>query len=100
MGFPEKLKDVLKELEKDGQLNEVNVEVEPSGGGRFVAEVTSASFTDIPEEIRQDLVWGKILEKLDDYEQRLVEFVFTASPLEKHNSGEPLPRPGKWAKRR
>ena len=44
------------------------------------------------------MVWGKILEKLDDYEQRRVEFVFTPSPQEEITSGEPRRRPKKSAK--
>ena len=36
------------------------------------------------------MVWGKILERLDDYEQRRVEFIFTPSPQEEITSGEPL----------
>jgi hypothetical protein len=100
MRFPEKLKELLKELEQYHQLKGMNVDVEPSGGGRFVAVVTSLSFADIPEEARQDLVWGKVMEKLNDYEQRLVEFIDTPSPLEERSSGEPLPRPRKPAKRR
>jgi hypothetical protein len=100
MSFPEKLKEVLKELETEGKLKAMKVEVEPSGGGRFVADVTSPSFADIPEHIRQDLIWGKILEKLSDYEQRSVEFVFTPSPQEEKEFSEPLPKPKKSAKRR
>ncbi len=97
--FPDKLKEALEELETEGRLTGMKVEVEPSGGGRFVADVTSPSFADIPEAFRQDMVWGKILERLDDSEQRRVEFVFTPSP-EKITSGEPLRRPKKSAKRR
>ena len=98
--FPEKLKEVLEELEKEGRLKGMKVEVEPSGGGRFVADVTSPSFADIPEELHQEIVWGKILEKLDDSEQRRVEFIFTPSPEEEITSGEPVRRPKKSPKRR
>jgi hypothetical protein len=98
--FPEKLKAVLEELEKVGRLNGMKVEVEPSGGGRFVADVTSPSFADIPEELHQELVWGKILEKLDDSEQRRVEYVFTPSPEDELSSDEQVRRPRKSAKQR
>jgi hypothetical protein len=98
--FPEKLKDMLEELETEGRLKQMKVQVEPSGGGRFVADVTSPSFADIPEELHQELVWGKILEKLDDSEQRRVEFVFTPSPEEELTSGEPSRNPKRSAKRR
>lgn len=97
--FPEKLKEVLTQLEGEGRLKRVKVEVEPSGSGRFVAQVTSPSFADIPEEIRQKMVWEIILEKLDDCEQRRVEFVFTPSPQEELSSGEHLRRPKKSVKR-
>jgi len=100
MSFPEKLKEVLQELEKEGQLKAMKVEVEPSGSGRFVAYVTSPSFADIPDYIQQDMVWGKILEKLSDSEQRLVEFVFTPALFEEEEFSEPLPKPKKSAKRR
>jgi hypothetical protein len=91
---------VLEELETEGRLKHMRVQVEPSGGGRFVADVTSPSFADIPEELHQELVWGKILEKLDDSEQRRVEFVFTPSPEEELTSGEPSRNPKRSAKRR
>src|SRR5262249_20949491 len=77
MTFPEKLTAALKELEKEDNLKELSVEVIPSDNYRFVAIVTSDSFEEIPDYIRQDLVWGKVLEKFDDYEQRLVEFIDT-----------------------
>jgi hypothetical protein len=98
--FPDKLKEVLEELEKEGRLRAMKVGVEPSGSGRFVADVTSPMFAEIPEAIRQNMVWGKILEKLDDSEQRRVEFIFTPSPEEEITSGEPLRRPKKSARRR
>ena len=97
--FPEKLKEALEELGTEGQLKGIKVEVEPSGGGRFVADVTSPSFADIPEELHQELVWGKILERLDDSEQRRVEFIFTPSPEEEIASGEPIRKPKKSARR-
>ena len=58
---------------------------------------------EIPDYIRQDLVWGKVLEKFDDYEQRLVEFIDTPSPSDKGEDigDEPPPKKRKKpAKRR
>ncbi len=89
MKFPEKLKEVLMELEKGRNLKGLNIEVQPSGGGRFVAIVRSPSFEEIPEHLRQNLVWEKILEKLNDHEQRLVEFVHTLAPSEEEADSEP-----------
>ena len=98
MTFPEKLTEALKELEKEHNLKELNVEIIPSGGYRFVAIVTSESFEEIPDYIRQDLVWGKVLEKFDDYEQRLVEFIDTPSPSDKGEDIGDEPRPRKRKK--
>ena len=103
MTFPEKLSEALKELEKEHHLKELTIEVIPSGSYRFVAIVTSESFEEIPYHLRQDLVWGKILEKFDDYEQRQVEFIDTPSPSDEQEevSEEPPPRKRKKpAKRR
>jgi hypothetical protein len=100
MTFPEKLTEALMELERDGGLKELKVEVEPSGSARFVAYVTSPSFDEIPDYARQSMVWGKILERLSDSEQRLVEFVFTPSSLDEEEFDEPPPKPKKPAKRR
>jgi hypothetical protein len=103
MTFPEKLTQAFKELEEEHQLKELSVEVIPSDGYRFVAIVTSPSFEEIPDYIRQDLVWGKVLEKFDDFDQRLVEFIYTPSPSEEREEAadEPPPRKRKKpAKRR
>jgi len=100
MKFPEKLKEVLMELEQERNLKELNVEVQPSGGGRFVAIVRSPSFERILPHFRQNLVWGKILEKLDDYEQRLVEYVHTPAPSEEEADSEPSEGPKRPSRRR
>jgi hypothetical protein len=103
MTFPEKLTAAFKELEKEHQLKEVTVEVIPSDNYRFVAIVTSESFEKIPDYIRQDLVWGKVLEKFDDYEQRLVEFIDTPAPSDRGEEAYSSPPPKsrkKPAKRR
>jgi hypothetical protein len=98
MTFPEKLREALKELEKEQNLKELSVEVIPSGSYRFVAIVTSDSFEEIPDYIRQDLVWGKVLEKFDDYEQRQVEFIDTPSPSDDQEEAGEEPPPKKRKK--
>jgi hypothetical protein len=100
MRFPEKLKEALKELEQERDLKGLNIEVQPSGGGRFIAIVRSPSFEEIPEHFRQDLVWEKILEKLNDYEQRLVEYVHTPAPSEEEAESPPAPKHKHSTKRR
>jgi hypothetical protein len=44
--------------------------------------VTSKEFETMDEGERQHLVWKKLIEKLDPYEQTLVEFVHTTAPSE------------------
>ena len=100
MTFPEKLTEVFKELEKEHQLKELSIEINPTSGGRFVAIVTSESFEEIPDYLRQELVWGKVLEKLDDYDQRLVEFIYTPSPSEEREEAADEPPPRKPKRRR
>ena len=100
MSFPEKLTAALMELEQDAGLKEMTVEVEPSGSGRFVAIVESPSFDQIADYVRQNMVWGKILERLNDYEQRSVEFVFTPSTVDEEEFDKPPQKPKKSAKRR
>jgi len=78
MKFKEKVKKVLKELELPGE----SVEIEPSGGLSVVAVVVSDAFETMDEGERQHLVWKKLIEKLDPYEQTLVEFVHTMAPSE------------------
>jgi hypothetical protein len=103
MTFPEKLSEALKELEKEHHLKELSIEINPTSGGRFVAIVTSESFEEIPDYTRQDLVWQKVLERLDDFDQRRVEFIYTPSPSEEaEEAGEEHPpkKRKKPAKRR
>ncbi len=82
MTFPEKLTAAFKELEKEHQLDKLNIDVIPDGY-RFVVVIRSESFEKIPDYVRQDLVWGKVLEKFDDDEQRLVEFIDTPAPWDR-----------------
>jgi hypothetical protein len=79
MRFRNKVKKVLEEIE----LPNLEVEIESEEFGRVVAEVLSPAFETMPEYERQELVWGKLLERLDDYEQTRVEFVHTTAPSER-----------------
>ena len=65
MRFRDKVKKVLEEIE----LPDLEVEIESEERGRVVAEVLSTAFEKMPDYERQDMVWGKLLERLDDYEQ-------------------------------
>ena len=79
MEFRDKVKKVLEEIELPG----LEVEIESEEYGRVVAEVLSPAFETMDELDRQRFVWGKILERLDDQEQRRVEFVHTTAPSER-----------------
>jgi hypothetical protein len=102
MTFPEKLTEIFKELETERQLKELSIEINPTSGGRFVAIVTSESFEEVPDYLRQEWIWQKLLERLNDYEQWLVEFVYTPSPSEEAEDAgeEPTPRKRKKPARR
>jgi acid stress-induced BolA-like protein IbaG/YrbA len=78
MTIEEKVQSALKEL----PLAALEVEIEPDNGFKVVAVVTSSDFETMDEAVRQHMVWKKLLERLDDYEQTLVEFVHTMAPSE------------------
>ena len=84
MEFRDKVKKVLEEIE----LPDLEVEIESEERGRVVAEVLSPAFETMDEFDRQGLVWGKILERLDDQEQRRVEFVHTTAPSERAEASQ------------
>lgn len=79
MNLREKLDDLFHEFKKvpsDGII------VSPSGAGQVLVVVTSSTFVDRPEEDRQDLVWRKLIDGLNDEEQAQIEFVYTRTPEE------------------
>jgi hypothetical protein len=78
MTIQEEVKKALEELPLAG----LAVEIEPDSGFRVVAVVTSNDFESMDEGERQHMVWKKLLERQDDYEQTLVEFVHTMAPSE------------------
>jgi acid stress-induced BolA-like protein IbaG/YrbA len=78
MNIENKVKKALEELPLTG----LEVEIEPANGFKVVAVVTSSDFETMDEGERQHMVWKKLLERLDDYEQTLVEFVHTMAPSE------------------
>ncbi|MGC8644018.1 MAG: hypothetical protein ACP5XB_29515 [Isosphaeraceae bacterium] len=79
MEFRDKVKKALEEID----LPELEVEVESEEHGRVVMEVLSPAFETMPEFDRQHIVWQKRLDRLDDYEQSRVEFIFTTAPSER-----------------
>ena len=52
-------------------------------GTKLIGLVVSPDFANMEEHIRQELVWGLILDNLSDDEQGEVGFVFTNTPEEK-----------------
>jgi acid stress-induced BolA-like protein IbaG/YrbA len=52
-------------------------------GSEYIAIVVSPAFEGIEDHLRQEEVWGLILDNLTDVEQRQVGFVFTNTPAEK-----------------
>jgi acid stress-induced BolA-like protein IbaG/YrbA len=78
MDHKDKVKRILEHLE----VETPEVHIERGHGYRIVAEVVSPSFEMMSEGERQRLVWSKLLDELDDDEQRAIDTVFTNSPSE------------------
>jgi hypothetical protein len=78
MKIQDKVKKALEELPLSG----LDVEIEPTSGFRIVPVVISPDFETMDEGERQHLVWKKLIERLDDHEQTLVEFIHTMAPSE------------------
>ena len=85
MEFRDKVRRVLEEIE----LPDLQVEIESEELGRVVAEVLSPAFETMDEFDRQHIVWQKLLDRLDDYEQTRVEFVHTTAPSEREAAEKP-----------
>ena len=49
---------------------------------KYFGSIVSRSFEGMGEAGRQSLVWGRILDALDDDDQRRIEFVYTNAPSE------------------
>ena len=79
--FDARLLDCLSSLD----LSEMRVRVFPAdqSGYKYFGEVISPSFETLYEGARQAIVWGKILEMLDDDDQERIEFVMTDTPAER-----------------
>jgi hypothetical protein len=79
MKIADKVKRALGELPLSG----LAVEIEPEDGFKVVAVVTADEFEKMDEGERQHLVWKKLIQSLNPYEQTLVEFVHTMAPSER-----------------
>ncbi len=78
MDIKMKVKQVLEQLD----LADLEVRILENRGSRVLVAVISPAFEEMDEADRQELVWGKLLDELGDYESRRVEFVFTDTPKE------------------
>jgi hypothetical protein len=79
MKITEKVKRALEQLDLPGS----KVKIEPDNGHKVIAIVTASQFESMDEGERQHLVWRKLLDELDYYEQSLVEFIDTMAPSER-----------------
>ena len=84
MDIKEKVKKVLETLD----LADLEVKILENRGTRVLVAVISPSFDEMDEGVRQEMVWGKLLDNLPDHESRRVEFVFTDSPREMAEADE------------
>lgn len=97
MDFAAKLETILREL----PLEDIRVRVIPGDrhGLRYLAGVISPSFAAMSDAARQSLVYGQVLDRLDESEQRRVEFIYTetpeefATPLDEPAGIAPIPGP-------
>lgn len=80
MEFPEKLEALFQEL----PLEDVRVRIVPADPHRlrYLVTVLSPSFAAMDDSERLDLVWGQVLDRLDDSDQRRIEFLHTETPEE------------------
>jgi len=79
MTFEQRVELALGSLQSDLRAP-VTVELEHTTPSHVFAVVTSEGFGVLDDIQRQRLVWGKLLDLLDDEDRRRVEFVFTISP--------------------
>lgn len=81
-------KDIDQRLETSLQglpIDSPEIRIFPSDTAklRYFARVVSKTFEGMNEARRQALVWNRLLNTLDDSDQRRVEFVFTDAPSER-----------------
>jgi hypothetical protein len=50
--------------------------------GKFLAIIISPTFENMDDGDRQELVWGQVLDHLDQEEQGWIEFLYTYAPSE------------------
>lgn len=79
--FEDRFLECLKGLE----LDEPKIRAYPAGPGKYkyFGVVISRTFEGMNEADRQEIVWRRILDTLDDADQRRVEFVYTDAPSER-----------------
>lgn len=79
--FASRFEQCLRGLDLDG----LRIRVYPADRAnyRYFASVVSDTFEGKDEAWRQSQVWGRILDSLDDADQRRVEFVYTDAPSER-----------------
>ena len=82
MDFKQTFKQNVKKILETLPLSGLVVEFDLVDGTRVVPIVTSDDFEKMDEGQRQRIVWQKLLDELDPYEQTRVEFVHTMAPSE------------------
>lgn len=58
------------------------VNLERSSVARLFVSVTSDTFENMDDDLRQEIVWQRFLDALNPDERRRIEFVFTHAPSE------------------
>ena len=78
MDIESRVREALQKLD----LIDLEIRFLNNRGTRVLVSVISPGFVEMDEGERQELVWGKLLDELGDYDSRRVEFVFTDTPKE------------------
>ncbi len=79
--FDRRLEASLRGLKLDAPI----IRVLPADSAKYkcFADIISETFEGMDEAERQAIAWGRILETLDDEDQRRIEFMYTDAPSER-----------------
>ena len=84
LDFPDRFRDCL--LAVQVSCPQVRVFEADSGKYKYYGKLVSPDFEGMNEGQRQRLVFDTILERMSDFDQRRIAFIFTDAPSEVHQT--------------
>ncbi len=66
----------------EGHLESLEVQVKEGDPYRYLGNIISTTFEGMEDWERQELVWGRVYDTLDEEDHRWIEFLFTNTPAE------------------